>query len=290
MASVHYELLVNILIVIQSCFTIIPDIGKVNGLLLYDGWIYVNIFINFLFFFELLADWIVYGCTKAYQRSMRCWPESINLCLNCLAFALIIKVSADDDMDTPKAFMYSKTIKLLHAIVFFRLTRFITLLYELHSMRVIIETIKNLIGPMNNLLAVMVTILYTFALIGELLFGGQIKTDSEPIIMQDSIPDNYYLCNFNDLVSAMVTLFILMIVNNWYVIVSLCVAIKNGNTLYRLYFMIFYYFGVLIGLNILIAFAIDMYSAVERLETSKLDNENYLIGLSDKRRKESVVF
>jgi hypothetical protein len=87
---------------------------------------------------------------------------------------------------------------------------------------------------------------------------------------QDSIPDNYYLCNFNDLVSAMVTLFILMIVNNWFVIVALCVDIKGGNTLYRLYFMIFYYFGVLIGLNILIAFAIDMYSAVERLETSKM--------------------
>jgi hypothetical protein len=75
-------------------------------------------------------------------------------------------------LDTPVAFMYSKVIKILHAIVFFRLTRFITLLYELYSMRVIIETIKNLIGPVNNLLAVMLTILYTFALIGELMFGG----------------------------------------------------------------------------------------------------------------------
>ena len=90
MASVHYELTINILIVTQSCFTIIPDVAKVNGLTLYELWIYSNIFVNFLFFFELLADWVVFGCTRAYQRSMRCWPESINLFLNCMAMAIMI--------------------------------------------------------------------------------------------------------------------------------------------------------------------------------------------------------
>lgn len=80
-----------------------------------------------------------------------------------------------------------------------------------------------------------------------------------------SIPDNYFLCNFNDLVSSLVTLFILIVVNNWYVIVEMCVDIMDGNTLYRIYFIIWFYFGVIIGLNIIVAFAIDMYSAFERL-------------------------
>ena len=72
--------------------------------------------------------------------------------------------------------------------------------------------------------------------------------------------------NFNDLMSSIITLFVLIVVNNWYVIVAMCVDIKGGNTLYRYFFVVFYYFGVIIGLNIIIAFAIDMYAAVLRLE------------------------
>lgn len=66
--------------------------------------------------------------------------------------------------------------------------------------------------------------------------------------------------------SSYITLFILIVVNNWYVIVQMCVDIKGGALMYRVFFIVFYYFGVIIGLNIIIAFAIDMYAAVDRLE------------------------
>lgn len=86
------------------------------------------------------------------------------------------------------------------------------------------------------------------------------------IVLDSSIPDNYYLMNFNDLMMSMVTLFVLIVVNNWYLIVAMYVNVQGGRTIIRLYFLIFYYFGVIIGLNIVIAFAIDMYAAVSRLE------------------------
>ncbi len=57
-----------------------------------------------------------------------------------------------------------------------------------------------------------------------------------------------------------------MIVNNWYTVVQQFVDVLNGSTLYRIYFIVFYYFGVVISLNIVVAFAIDMYAAVRRLE------------------------
>ena len=140
--------------------------------------------------------------------------------------------------------------------------KLLTLLYEIKTMRVIFETLKNLLGPLNNLIIVMMTIFYVFAQLGMIIFGGQIRKNSSQIVHDSSIPDNYYLINFNDLMSSYVTLFILIVVNNWYVIVAMCVDIKGGNTLYRYFFVIFYYFGVIIGLNIIIAFAIDMYAAV----------------------------
>ena len=99
------------------------------------------------------------------------------------------------------------------------MVKLLTLLYEVKVMRIITETLKNIIGPLSNLLAVMLTILYVFSEIGMAMFGGDIQKTSPGIIHDSSIPDNYYLINFNDLISSMVTLFILMVVNNWYVIV-----------------------------------------------------------------------
>ena len=47
------------------------------------------------------------------------------------------------------------------------------------------------------------------------------------------------------------------------------VDIMEGNTYYRYYFCMFYYCAVIIGINIVVAFAIDMYSSVERLDSDR---------------------
>ena len=66
------------------------------------------------------------------------------------------------------------------------------------------------------------------------------------------------------------------------------VDVKGGHTGYRYFFVIFYYFGVIIGLNIIVAFAIDMYAAVERLEKSKESNKEYLLNLAQKQHSEFI--
>ena len=120
-------------------------------------------------------------------------------------------------------------------------------------------------------------------------FGGEITEDSAMILADSSIPDNYFLMNFNDLMSSIVTLFALVVVNNWYVIVAMCVDVKSGKTWYRYYFVLFYYFGVIIGLNIVIAFAIDMYAAVCRLENEKNANKDYLLKLAESQHTDILT-
>lgn len=39
-----------------------------------------------------------------------------------------------------------------------------------------------------------------------------------------------------------------------------------GTTYVRYYFGAFYYFSVIIGINIVVAFTLDMYASVERLD------------------------
>jgi hypothetical protein len=68
--------------------------------------------------------------------------------------------------------------------------------------------------------------------------------------------------NFNDMFSAFYTMFALMIVNNWFVIVDIYIIENDNNSLYRWFFVVFYYFAVIIGSNIFVAFILDMYDSV----------------------------
>jgi hypothetical protein len=84
----------------------------------------------------------------------------------------------------------------------------------------------------------------------------------------------------------MVTLFILLVVNNWQVAVQMFINVSGGSLVYRVYFILFYYFGVIMCINILVSFAIDMYNAVSRLDEQKAQNEEYLARLSKMSMKE----
>jgi hypothetical protein len=44
----------------------------------------------------------------------------------------------------------------------------------------------------------------------------------------------------------------------------------------RIYFISFYYLGVIIGVNIILAFAIDIYSAIQRIEKKTTENAHLL--------------
>ena len=63
-------------------------------------------------------------------------------------------------------------------------------------------------------------------------------------------------------------MFALMVVNNWQVIVGMYV--NACDTIYvRFFFVLFFYFSVVIGINITVAFVIDMYGSVERLDEDR---------------------
>jgi len=179
---------------------------------------------------------------------------------------------------------YLKVLKYFESIIFLRIMKCLPLIYELDIMRVIIETLRNLMTPLSGLLIIVTCIFYFFAILGMFLFGGKITLDSAAIDNDPSVPMDFVLMNFNDICSAFVTQFALVVVNNWYVTVNANTDVVSSNW-YRLYFLVFYYFGVLVGVNILVSFAIDMYTAVSRLDEIKSNNERFLIALARKYEK-----
>ena len=56
------------------------------------------------------------------------------------------------------------------------------------------------------------------------------------------------------------------------------------------YFVSFYIIGVLIGMNILVCFAIDMYSSICRLDNQQAAHEKKLLDLAQQVKKSQNVF
>lgn len=42
-----------------------------------------------------------------------------------------------------------------------------------------------------------------------------------------------------------------------------------NNSFYKMFFVLFWYFSVVIGINLVVAYVLDMYGSVERLEDER---------------------
>ena len=69
--------------------------------------------------------------------------------------------------------------------------------------------------------------------------------------------------NMNDLLAAFVTLFALMVVNNWFVVVE-TFTVLAGNS-YRFYFIVYYIVCANLMITIIVAFVLDMYQSMASL-------------------------
>ena len=63
-----------------------------------------------------------------------------------------------------------------------------------------------------GLFSVLLIIFFCFSILGNHLWGGLIHTNTN---IPDGVPPLYIYNNYNDIGSGMITLFELLIVNNW---------------------------------------------------------------------------
>ena len=241
MDSPQYELAVNIVGIFNILCIVVKQTDMAGTTKYILGWMYVQVGINTLFLIELISDFIVHGVSKSYGGHFRTWPETLCQILNLVAVVQFAQHSGGVST-------YNSIVTLFEMIVFVRTLKLLTLLYEIKVMRIIIETMRNMMLPLVYLMSLLFFIYYIFANIGMLMFGGRIKKNLAVLQRDSTIPDTYHLDNFNDLLSSFVTLFTLMVVNNWMVQVQLYCEVMGSNS-YRIYFGLFFYFSVIIGIN-----------------------------------------
>jgi hypothetical protein len=155
----------------------------------------------------------------------------------------------------------ARVIIILHL---FRGFRLLALAEPLQDLFKILTTCLPFLWQMVLLLFV---VYYLFAVLGQYLFGGLIYTTNPTLAGTNFSQGAFWPLNFNDLPSGMVTLFALMIVNNWYEIAQGFMLASHSN-LAAAYFVIFFVIVNLIVLNIVIALILDCIATVfdEELE------------------------
>jgi voltage-gated sodium channel len=175
---------------------------------------------------------------------------------------------------------YFDIIKIYETTNIIRILRLFTYLTEIKTVRIIVETLKNLVLPFYSLITVQFIIFYFFALIGMAIFGGEIVESAYQIKFNDLTPDLFFLLNFNDLGASYITLFSIMLETEWDQISAMLVRLSSRWI--QLYFFAFYFTCIIIGLNLIVAFAIDMHCSIEKLDRQQQEHEDKLFLLAKK--------
>ena len=155
--------------------------------------------------------------------------------------------------------------------------RIVDFLAELKFFSLITTSLSRLTKPFFGRLLFLYLLYHMYVQIGQIAYGGYIYKQS--VLEADpGTVEYYWLLNFNDFCSGLVTLFQIMVVNNWWVTTDMYCSVMQSRWPI-VFFASFWIFSVLILLNIVTASVIDVYSTSEEVLTAKynfIDNSRYL--------------
>jgi len=175
---------------------------------------------------------------------------------------------------------------LVRIVVLLHAARCLRLAQHVRPLRFLAHLISRLVPVYNQLGLLLLLAFYIFATLGEQLFGGLIWEDNPKLENSAFASSSYFVINFNDFPSGLVTLFTLMVVNNWFVIADGFIRVTDQWA--AVFFVAFFVIINLIVLNILMALILDSSAAV-REELLKTTGDAGLPALDQRVRREFVL-
>jgi Ion transport protein len=133
------------------------------------------------------------------------------------------------------------------------------------------DVLPAMVGP----ITLVTTMLHFFVYVGMALWGGAIDVGE---LTEDQITPYYDLNNFNSYLEGLITMFQIMVVNDWHAIAEVFLYAKRCSSPSIVYpfFVIGNLVGVSILLNVVTAFFVE-----GELSTCLLGNVRSLIGLTN---------
>eukprot|EP01001_Neometanema_parovale_P004192 NODE_157_length_3105_cov_115.241784_g146_i0.p1 GENE.NODE_157_length_3105_cov_115.241784_g146_i0~~NODE_157_length_3105_cov_115.241784_g146_i0.p1 ORF type:complete len:1002 (+),score=144.56 NODE_157_length_3105_cov_115.241784_g146_i0:392-3007(+) len=223
----------------------------------------VELSIGLFFDFEILLKVFALGYSRYWTKKWNrfdCFLTLFNLTVYITYLILgsiygfdramfMVMYVHDADYDSP-----NKTPDLIKLVLFSRMARSVRMLSTFGPFRIVMKTFTNVLPMFGQYIAALMIVFYFFATIGHFVFFGvldQIPADSAFAL------SNYYAFNFDTFWASYVTVFCLMVVNNWHIIMEgYRMATSN---LAVVYFISFYIVTVVVVMNIIMAFIVEIF-------------------------------
>lgn len=155
------------------------------------------------------------------------------------------------------------------AITFVRTLRILRPLRTIAGFGTTVRAFLDIIPVLGQYVTVLAAVFYGFAVVGVAAFAGKLSPDDPDVQASAYGVRGFYPYNFNSLGSAMTSLFYLMVVNDWPVLMEGCVAAARTNWA-RAFFVCFYLVTVVLVLNVLVAFIIESFA----LQKARIQTED----------------
>eukprot|EP01061_Rhynchopus_euleeides_P014803 TRINITY_DN25500_c0_g1_i7.p1 TRINITY_DN25500_c0_g1~~TRINITY_DN25500_c0_g1_i7.p1 ORF type:complete len:1037 (+),score=389.20 TRINITY_DN25500_c0_g1_i7:68-3178(+) len=157
------------------------------------------------------------------------------------------------------------TPDLIMIVLLARLVRVVRIVSEHKQFRYILKTFSNILPIFAAYISVVFIVYFYFVSIG-MIFLRDVEI---PLTTQYS-QSNYYALNFDSFYSSSITLWCIMIVNNWFVIVDGYRAAKGDWVI--IYFVLFWLICVILLMNVVTALVVEVWGSQWELNKSKAVN------------------
>jgi hypothetical protein len=231
-------------------------------------------------YYWYMAMCLVEGLTKlflkGFYRFRRSYRNAMNGLLTLLLVACTIRMNSRNRSSRHDYRFAVQTVVVLR-FIFYPLNLLVLERFAVYR-RKYMEALRFVTSGATDfyfLVLLLFVFIYAFASLGVQLFGGMIRKYGDNY---DRIADSYYgqqqywPLNFNDMLSGMSTMYILLHVNNMHVTASGFTAVV-GDTAY-IFFSAWYVMGVLLMLNVVIAFFLSqLIKYVSQRDQKSLNTE-----------------
>ena len=161
-------------------------------------------------------------------------------------------------------------VKILETVILVRVLRIFAFLNELEQWQFFMKAFKIMRGPFFNLCFTLYSLYFMYSLIGMQIYGGKINSQTFEALFElnpgSEIGPDYIYLNFNDFASGLITLFSMMLFNNWQFIWEQFDFAIESKVKTNCFFLSFMVMATYVIINIIMAFIIDVYTSIEDAE------------------------
>jgi len=266
------------------------DTGQYEGV---KAMLNVQVAINFIYLTDLVLMLLIFGFKVVFTK--RSWAlrfEPLLQLYQVLNIGPIMElyrkldeaetlISLKDTTPNKEFFQTISIIDFYQIIILVRLLRIFSFLAELEQWKFFMKAVKVMRGPFLNLCFTLYSLFFLYSLIGIEIFGGKINSKVFKELFElnpdTEIAGDYIWLNFNDYASGLITLFSMMLFNNWqFIWDQFDFAIESQSTT-NLFFLSFMVMATYVIINILMAFVIDVYTSIEDAQKREREERKAII-------------